>query len=127
MLYAKSLEELRGMIELLTLELQMVGLHLNEAKTKLFTTNELAFPERVEIHGRTVTVLVADDAHTPNLFGQESVRSVGASVSLCLAKFHQYKDVFLNKHIAILKMKLFDAAVSPMVLLGLETLSLTKS
>ena len=44
------------------------------------------------------------------------------------AKFRRYKDVFLQKRIAIAQnMKLFDAAVSPMGFFGCEKLSLAKS
>ena len=42
-------------------------------------------------------------------------------------KFRKYKHVLLNKHISlVLRLKLFDAVVSPAMLFGLATLPLTK-
>ena len=45
------------------------------------------------------------------------------------SKFHKYKHIFLNKnkHVSfVLRLKLFDAMVSPAMLFGLATLPLTK-
>ena len=42
-------------------------------------------------------------------------------------KFHKYKHILLNKHVFLgLRLKLFDAVVSPAMLFGLATLPLTK-
>ena len=42
-------------------------------------------------------------------------------------KFHKYKHILLNKHVSlVLRLKLFDAVVSPAMLFGLATLPLTK-
>ena len=43
-------------------------------------------------------------------------------VQLDWAKFHQYRTVLTNKHVSIkLRLKLFDAVVTPRVLFGLVT------
>ena len=42
-------------------------------------------------------------------------------------KFHKYKHILLNKHVSlVLRLKLFDAVVSPAMLFGLATLPLAK-
>ena len=57
MLYARSLPALVEMIETLSWELHQIGLHLNAAKSKIFTTKQLDHPMYVEVWQDLVHVL----------------------------------------------------------------------
>ena len=52
---------------------------------------------------------------------------LGEILNLPRNKFHKDKHILLNKHVSlVLRLKLFDAVVSPAMLFGLATLPLTK-
>ena len=66
LLYAKSLEELQRMTELLITELRKVGLHLNADKTKILHSSihdAGADRDYVDINGEFVQVLHEDQSH----------------------------------------------------------------
>ena len=63
MLYARSLPALVEMIETLSCELQQVGLQLNAAKSKIFTTEPLEHPMYAEVSQDLVHVLHGEASH----------------------------------------------------------------
>ena len=66
LLYAKSLEELQRMTELLIIELRKVGLHLNADKTKILHSSihdAGADRDYADINGEFVQVLHEDQSH----------------------------------------------------------------
>ena len=66
LLYAKSLEELQTMIELLIVELRKVGLHLNADKTNILHSSmhgKGSDKDYVDINGEFVQVLHEEQSH----------------------------------------------------------------
>ena len=62
MLYAKSLEELHDMLSMLMEELQKIGLHLNNSKTKIFTTVDNP-PDYIDVDGEFIGILPPGEVH----------------------------------------------------------------
>ncbi|OLP96509.1 Myosin-12 [Symbiodinium microadriaticum] len=132
LLFAKSLEELVFMMESLVHELAHIGLQLSSSKTKIFTTQSLTTPLFVEACGEMVQVLTGDQTHKylgRSLCGSLARRHVvefNHRVQLAWNKFHRHRRVLVNKYVPIkLRMKFFDAVVTPTILFGLHTLALT--
>ena len=134
MLFAKSLAEMIQMVQMIEEELAAAGLHLNVSKTKLLTTdsNERV-PQHVEIGNAWVEVLTGGDTHKylgRKLSGDVTQRSAvdfAARIQAAWGRFHQHQTVLLNKDVSIaLRLKMFDAVVTPAVLFGSVTLPLTQ-
>ena len=64
MLYARSLPELREMMDMLSVEFKVVGLILKPINTHFFTTVDLLAPMFVDGAGGMVEVLTGTDCHT---------------------------------------------------------------
>ena len=136
LLYAKSLEELQRMTELLIGELRKVGLHLNADKTKILHSSIYdvgSDRDYVDINGEFVHVLHEEKSH----------RYLGRHVSLspeyrlrvelqnrkrhAWASFHKHKKVILNRHVSVAKrFRFFDICVTPSILYALVSLPLTR-
>ena len=108
------------------------GLQLNSAKTKILTTSPSESSEFVDICGEMVQVIHAETVHKylgRNLRGNFLARrkSEFAHRLQAWSTFHKYTHILLNKHVSlVLRLKLFDALVSPAMLFGHATLPLTK-
>ena len=134
MLYARSLQDLKDMTELLITELGAMGLQLNASKTKILTTASGSRPMHVELAGDSVEILSGRSKHKylgKTLVGDLRHRAeveLGHRLQVTWAKFHKHRHVLTNKHVALkLRLKFFDSALSPTVLFGLATLPLSKS
>ena len=136
MLVATSSKDLIYMLETLIPELAACGLQLNSAKTKILTTSPLNTSEFVDVCGEMVQVIQvihAESVHkylgrnlTANFLARRDME-FAHRLQVAWNKFLKYKHVLLNKHISlVLRLKLFDAVVSPAMLFGLATLPLTK-
>ena len=128
LLYAKPLDELQRMTELLMIELEVVGLSMNAKKTKILHTpleDELHDCDFADIEGEIVEIIQDDSWH----------RYLGRYFSLSPYKrkrvwdaLHKHKNVILNKHVSLHKRhKYFDTCVSPTILFGISTLPLSSS
>ena len=110
-----------------------MGFQLNATKTKIFTTCTEFFPRVVDINGGSVDVLSdATHKYLGKIYaGDLTTRGhVGFQhrVQLVWAKFHQFRTVVTNKDVSIkLRLKLFDAVVTPRILFGLVTMPLTQT
>ena len=131
-LYAKSVNELQKMAELLIAELKFIGLRLNASKTKILHTeieDELCDVDFAEIDDEFVRVLHTDNVH----------RYLGRHLSFSMDKridqeiryrqqqawtaFYKHKKIILNKHVSLQKrLQYFDLCVSPAILFALPTL-----
>ena len=125
------------MIELL-MELGNMGLQLDPSKTKRkLTTTVFAPLLHVEIGNDLVEVLHDACTHkylgrilTGNLFTRVAGR-LNLNLPIvygCLGqKFHKHRETLINKHVSLkLRLKYFNAMISPTILFGLSLLPLTK-
>jgi len=132
-LYAKTSDELVFMMESLIQELGKIGLHLSPHKTKVFTTSDVESALYLDICGDMVEVLMPDSVHKylgrhldGNLF-QRHITELNHRIHVAWYKLQLHRKVLTNRHVSIkLRLKLFDATVTPTVLYGLHTLSLTQ-
>ena len=122
------------MLELLVVELSRAGLQLNTSKTKLFTTSYLEHPLYIDGCDDFLAVLWGEDKHRylgRTICGDLKRRGLVElqhRFQIGWMNFHKHKYILTNKHVALqLRLKLFDAVVSPAILFGLATLPLTKS
>ena len=108
-------------------------MQLNSAKTKIFTTSPLNTSEFVDVCGEMVQVIHAESVHkylgrnlTANFLARRDME-FAHRLQVAWNKFRKYKHVLLNKHISlVLRLKLFDAVVSPAMLFGLATFAADK-
>ena len=132
MIYAKSSAELASMLESLIEELAVIGLHLNAAKTKIFTTDEDA-PDMIEVADSFISVLSDLDSHKylgrklPGNLNNRSSVEIAHRIQIAWMKFHQHTDVLIDKNVCIRsRLRFFDAIISPTILFGLGTCALTQ-
>ena len=133
MVYAKSMDELVDMLELLYPELASVGLELNVAKTKILTNANLETLCFAEVAAEFTEILQGEQTHRylgRNLVGDLALRTnveFDPRLRAAWAKFHKDKHVILTKHASLkLRLKLFDSVVSTTAIFGLAVLPLTK-
>jgi len=101
-------------------------------KTKIITTVDLDAPMFVDVAGGMVEVLFGDAVHKylgRHISGdlrQRSKVEFSHRIAAAWAKFHKHRATLMNRDISVrLRLKLFQAVVSPTVLFGLTTLPLT--
>ena len=136
LLYAKSLEELQRMTELLIIELRKVGLHLNADKTKILHSSihtPGADRDYVDINGEFVQVL--HEVHHHRYLGRHISLSAENRTQVefqhrqqrAWASFHKHKKVLLERHVSLTKrLHLFDICVAPSVLFALIAFPFTR-
>lgn len=137
LLYAKSLKELQKMAELLIIELQKVGLHLNADKTKVLHSciyDTGSDRDYVDINNEFVRVLHDHESH--RYLGRLLSLSPSNRVQIELqnrknhawASFHKHKKIILNTHVSLAKrLQFFDMCVSPSMMFALISLPLTRA
>ena len=103
MLFARSLPALVGMIETLSWELHQIGLQLNAAKSKKFTTKELDHPMYVEVSQDLVHVLHEGFSHKylgrhiPGNLKQRGCMESHHRRTIAWAKFNKHRTILTNK------------------------------
>ena len=119
------------MVDLLTEAFATVGLELNAAKSKIITNDNIQY-SYVEIGESLVEIIDAGSHHKylgRYLPGECTVRrrvEVDHRIQCAWYKFGQYRHVLTNRQISIqLRLKLFDAVVTPTILYGLAALPLS--
>ena len=130
MLYAKSLEELQDMLVWLMEELLQVGLQLNGTKSKILTTMA-THVDFVDIRGEMFEVIDEVSVHKylgRHLTGDLDDRGPSEAkhrIQAAWHQFHKYQKQLTNKNVSVkLRLKLFDAVVSPCLLFGMAVLPL---
>jgi len=132
MMFATFSNDLIYMLEALIPELVACGLQVNSATTKILTTSPSESSECVDVCGEMVQVIHSETVrkYLGNLSGNFLARKnseFAHRLQVAGNKFHKYNHILLNKHVSlVLRLKLFDAVVSPAMLFGLATLPLTK-
>ena len=121
------------MLELLSEALSEYGLELNSKKTKILS-NETVGEESVHCITKCgcIEILAVDQKYKylGRMFcGAVQNRgkvAVSHRISCGWMKYHALQNIFEDKHIPIcLRLKLFDAAITPTILYSLETCPLT--
>ena len=133
LLYAKSLQELTDMLNLLHCELQAAGLQMHDAKTKVLTTEPDCEFNFVDIGGMMIEILADDQAHRylgRMLCLRPDLRSdveVSHHIRIAWSKFHLHRRWLLNRFVSLhLRLQLFDAIVSPTAVYACTVLSCTQ-
>ena len=114
--------------------LQLLVCNWTRRKQKKLTTSPSESSAFVNVCGEMVHIIHAETVHKylgRNLGGNFLARRNFEFVhrwQVAWNKFRKYKHILLNKHVSlVLRLKLFDAVVSPAMRFGLATLPLTKS
>ena len=133
LLFAKSREELQNMILLLVEELRKIGLELNASKTKVLT-NESPEEQFILVGDTEIGIIAEDGKHKylgrylSGVFENRSMIEVAHRIQCGWQKFGRHANTLCNKNVSIkLRLKLFDAAVTPSVLFGLHVLPISKN
>ena len=121
MLYAHSLPALVDMIETLSWELHQIAVQRNGAKSKIFITEQLDHPMYVEVSHDLVHVLHEGSSH--KYLGRHILGNLKQRGCVDL----NHRTILTNKHVSLkLRLKLFNAVVTPAMLFSLHTFALTK-
>ena len=134
MIFATSREDLHAMAKALKEELSKVGLSLNAAKDKVLTTVSDIDVQSLDIDGEPVDILHGDTAHTylgRKLCGDLRARSyceVAHRVQITWMSFHKHRDVLMDKALSVhSRIKFFQTVITPTILFGLSSCSMTLS
>ena len=133
LVFAKSMPEAIEMLDLLVQVLRESGLELNVEKTKLLSTIEVPdFEAYIETANGFIEHVHANGAHKylgrkfPGCLCNRGAVALQHRVSCAWAKFLELQNSLVNKHVDTkLRLKLFDATVSPTALYSLDTCPLT--
>ena len=132
LLFAKSREELQNMMVLLVEELQKIGLDLNASKTKVIT-NDIQDENFIMIGVEKVGIIAENDKHKylgryiSGVLENRSNVEVAHRIQCAWHKFGRRSSVLTNRNVSIkLRLKLFDATVSPSALFGLCALPISQ-
>ena len=131
LLYAKSLPELREMLELLHDEFSAVGLEIHETKTKILSSSAPSGTNSLVVRGMSLEILRPEMPHRylgRRLCACSSSRTsteVNNRISAAWAKFNIHRRWLVNSHISLkLRMRLFEACVRPTAIFALHVLPL---
>ena len=135
LLFAKSWEEARGMLETLVEALREVGLEVNAKKTIILSTHQP--PETTTLCDTDVGFIEILHKHASHKYlgrcftGDLRHRAASAlehRIGCGWGKFRELEQSLLNKDVGIkLRFRLFNATVSPTVLYALDTAPLTEA
>ena len=132
LIFATSGEELCRMTEILQEELASVGLQLNASKTKALTLEMSDIPRYFEVSGDFVEVVGPEKAHKylgRKLSGNLKERSrveLSHRVQVAWMRFHQHRDVLLDRNVNVRsRLRFFQSVITPTILYGLPACALT--
>ena len=135
LLFARSLEEAISMLDMLTETLKAYGLELNVKKTKILSTT-VTQQDTVLVDSAEgfVEVVAASRSHKylgrawPGNLRIRGQVALDHRMACAWAKFRSLSHSLTNKHVNIkLRLKLFNATVTPAATYCLETCPLTRS
>ena len=133
LLFAKTIDELIEMLDALRQELHSIGLEMHGDKTKILTNQLDNTFSMVDIgDGMFIKILAADKAHKYlgrmiNLHASCRTRvELNHRMQVAWGKFHEHRKWILDPKIPVgLRLRLFNAAVSPGALYGCSVLALS--
>ena len=119
------------MVELLTEAFADVGLELNAEKSKIITNVPTSF-SYLDIDGNFVEMIETGSHHKylgRYLSGESTFREnteINHRIQCAWYRFGQLNNILCNRSVSIqLRLKLFDAVVTPTILFGLAVLPLS--
>ena len=135
-IYSTDEAELADMLDMLAEELAKVGLTMNSKKCKIFTTSidsvSCCVPLFLDAAGGFIEILRANDSHKylgcllPGDLRQRGRANLQYRLRCAWGKFHEFKRALTDKYVDVkLRLRLFDAVVTPCALYGLTTSPLT--
>ena len=133
LLFAKSVEEMQIMIDMLSEELLNVGLEMHPSKTKILTSCNPLPCHMVDAGDMMIEVLSCDKSHKylGRLLNMDPSMRISIEarnrLNASWAKFHEHRDALCNHNVPIgLRLRLFDTIVTPVVLYGGAVLPLSQ-
>ena len=133
LIFAKSTQEAVQMIESLVRVLETYGLELNVKKTKMLST-EVEGAEAMYVDTEAGFVEVVAEGRVHKYLGrawsgclrERGDAAVNHRIACAWTKFRSLEQTLTNRNVSIgLRLKLFDATVTPALLYSLETCPLT--
>ena len=126
------------MLDMLVQELGRVGLDLNTKKSKIFTLDEACFgltsPLLIDLDDGFVEVVRTGEMHKylgaafPGDLKARGKTALAHRIKCAWGKFHLFHGSLTNRHVDIkLRLRLFDAVVTPCVMYGLATAPMTSA
>ena len=106
LLYAKSMKELKEMLELLLDELRHVGLEMHESKTKILSSRQIPY-DSLTVRDLTIQILPVEGSHKylGKLLCLDPASRVNLAfdqrLGLAWAKFNSFRRWLVNRHIPI--------------------------
>jgi len=121
------------MVELLVEAFASVGLELNASKSKILTNDNVDL-DFMDIAENMVEIIQAASSHKylgRYLSGEVAFREtteVNHRIKCAWYKFSQHSSTLCNRNVNIkLRLKFFDAVITPTILFGLAILPLTQA
>ena len=138
LLFAKSEQECSRMLSCLMDALAGLGLELNAKKTKIFTTepplHSKADPQTVKCGAVDVEFIATDEVHKylGRAFSGDLRRRASSALkhrnNCAWMKWNHLRESLVDRRVNVkLRLRLFDAVISPTVLYGLDTAAMTAS
>ena len=134
LLFGKNIDEISDMLEILCEELRAIGLEMHPSKTKVLTSSCPCPFQFLDVDGMMINVLSSMESH--KYLGRLITLNPAMRVTVELKnrinagwhKFHEHRQWLCNHHVHIgLRLRLFDAVVTPSILFGGAVLPLSEN
>ena len=132
LLFAKSREELERMMVSLIEVLEKIGLELNASKTKIIT-NDIHSDNFIMVGTEQISIIEDDGKHKylgryiPGVLENRASIEISHRIQCAWHQFGKHSSTLTNKNVTIkLRLRLFDATVTPSALFGLCALPISK-
>ena len=129
-IYARSLQELQEMLQLLHDELRRVGLEMHESKTTVLTSTHVS-QNTLSVPGLSIEILPVHASHKclGKLLCLDATSRIDTTfnhrLGVAWGKFNSLRRWLVNRHIPMkLRLKLFESTVQPTALFGLAAMPL---
>ena len=133
MLFGKTLDELSIMVELLVEAFGTVGLELNASKSKIWTNDDIEY-HFLDIAESMVEIVQPQLSHKylgrylPGEFTLRENVEINHRIQCGWYAFGRHSAILCNRNVSVkLRLKLFDAVVTPTILFGLAILPLSQA
>ena len=131
-LYARSASEASTILLILKDELRRCGLALNATKTKVVTSEQGA-AQSLSVDSEEIPVMTNADTHKylgkcfSGDLSQRASFNLNYRLQCAWGKFHLSSNVFMNRAVSLkLRLRMFDAVVSPTATYSLASTALTQ-
>ena len=132
MLFGKTIDELSTMLERLVEAFGRVGLELNASKTKILTNDNIEY-QVLDVIESMVEIVQPEASHKylgrylPGEFTFRQNVEVNHRIKCGWYAFGRHSAILCNRNVSVkLRLRLFDAVVTPTILFGLAVLPLSQ-